>query len=68
MAIHEYDDFIRGPLERWLGEVGNLPHWTAEVPNVLGTYGLVIGPGGDAFMPVVAPHVPLPDGYVLLPA
>jgi PAS domain S-box-containing protein len=45
---------------------GNLPRWPAEVPDVPGTYGLVIGLGGDASMRVVTSHVTLPDGYLLL--
>jgi len=45
---------------------GNLPAWPAEVPDVPGTYGLVIGLGGDASMRVVSSHVTLPGGYYLL--
>ena len=45
---------------------GNLPAWPAEVPDVPGTYGLVIGLGGDATMRVVTSHVTLPGGYFLL--
>ena len=45
---------------------GNLPVWPAEVPDVPGTYGLVIGLGGGATMRVVASHVTLPGGYHLL--
>jgi PAS domain S-box-containing protein len=45
---------------------GNLPAWPAEVPDVPGTYGLVIGLGGDASMRVVTSHVALPGGYSIL--
>ncbi len=45
---------------------GNLPAWPAEVPDVPGTYGLVIGLGGGATMRVVVSHVRLPSGYHLL--
>ena len=45
---------------------GNLPAWPTEVPDVPGTYGLVIGLGGGATMRVVASHVTLPGGYHLL--
>src|SRR4029450_9349517 len=45
---------------------GNLPAWPAEVPDLPGTYGLVIGLGGGSTMRVVASHVRLPGGYHLL--
>ena len=45
---------------------GNLPAWPAEVPDLPGTYGLVIGLGGGTTMRVVASHVRLPGGYHLL--
>jgi PAS domain S-box-containing protein len=45
---------------------GNLPAWPAEVPDLPGTYGLVIGLGGGSTMRVVAAHVRLPGGYHLL--
>lgn len=45
---------------------GNLSAWPAEVPDRPGTYGLVIGTGGDEAMRVVASHVALDDGYRLL--
>ena len=45
---------------------GNLPAWPAEVPDVPGTYGLVIGLGGEASMRVVVSHQTLPGGYRLL--
>jgi len=45
---------------------GNLPHWPAQVPEVPGTYGLVIERGGNAATRVVVSHVNLPGGYVLL--
>jgi PAS domain S-box-containing protein len=45
---------------------GNLPRWPAEVPDVPGTYGLVIEMGDNASKRVVTSHVALPDGYVLL--
>jgi PAS domain S-box-containing protein len=45
---------------------GNLPAWPEEVPDLPGTYGLVISLGGGATMRVVASHVRLPGGYHLL--
>ncbi len=45
---------------------GNLPAWPAEIPDAPGTYGLVIGLGGETTMRVVASHVRLPGGYHLL--
>jgi PAS domain S-box-containing protein len=45
---------------------GNLPAWPVEVPDVPGTYGLVISLGGESTMRVVASHVTLPGGYHLL--
>jgi PAS domain S-box-containing protein len=45
---------------------GNLPAWPAEVPDLPGTYGLVIGLGDGSTMRVVASHVRLPGGYHLL--
>jgi PAS domain S-box-containing protein len=45
---------------------GNLPHWPAGVPDVPGTYGLVIERGSNAPTRVIVSHVGLPDGYVLL--
>jgi PAS domain S-box-containing protein len=45
---------------------GNLPAWPAEVPDAPGTYGLVIGVGGESTMRVVASHVRLSGGYHLL--
>jgi PAS domain S-box-containing protein len=45
---------------------GNLPAWPAEVPDAPGTYGLVIGLGGESSMRVVASHATLPGGYHLL--
>jgi formate hydrogenlyase transcriptional activator len=47
---------------------GNLPAWPVEVPDTAGTYGLVIGSGGESTMRVVASHVRLPGGYHLLMA
>ena len=44
---------------------GNLPLWPAEVPDLPGTYGLVIKQSGSS-MRVVASHVTLPGGYHLL--
>src|SRR5262245_22467579 len=38
---------------------GNLAAWPAEVPDVPGTYGLVISLGGGSTMRVVATHVRL---------
>jgi formate hydrogenlyase transcriptional activator len=48
----------------WLA--GNLPAWPTEVPDVPGTYGLVIGLGDGSTIRVVASHVRLPGGYHLL--
>ena len=45
---------------------GNLPAWPGEVPDLPGTYGLVIGLGDGSTMRVVASHVRLPGGYHLL--
>jgi len=45
---------------------GNLLHWPAGVPDVPGTYGLVIERGGNTSTRVIVSHVGLPDGYVLL--
>src|SRR5262245_55314563 len=45
---------------------GNLPAWPAEVPDLPGTYGLVIGLGDGSTMRVVASHVKLPGGLHLL--
>ena len=45
---------------------GNLREWPVAVPDAPGTYGLVIGLGGDSSMRVVASHVTLPGGYHLL--
>jgi PAS domain S-box-containing protein len=45
---------------------GSLRAWPAEVPDLPGTYGLVIGLGGDASMRVVTTHLTLPGGYQLL--
>jgi PAS domain S-box-containing protein len=44
---------------------GNLPAWPAAVPELPGTYGLVIGLPGSS-MRVVASHGTLPGGYHLL--
>ena len=44
---------------------GNLPAWPSEVPDLPGTYGLVIQ-RADSKMRVVASHVALPGGYHLL--
>lgn len=44
---------------------GNLPAWPAAVPELPGTYGLVIALPGSS-MRVVASHVALPGGYHLL--
>src|SRR5215467_14103938 len=44
---------------------GNLPAWPATVPELPGTYGLVIGLAGSS-MRIVASHVALPGGYHLL--
>jgi len=44
---------------------GNLPAWPATVPELPGTYGLVIDLAGSS-MRVVASHVALPGGYHLL--
>jgi PAS domain S-box-containing protein len=53
-----------GPQKQRLA--GNLPNWPAQVPDVPGTYGLVIERGGNARTRVVVSNVDLPDGYVLL--
>jgi PAS domain S-box-containing protein len=45
---------------------GSLPAWPAEVPDVAGTYGLVIGLGAEQSMRVVVSHQTLPGGYRLL--
>src|SRR6267143_790730 len=45
---------------------GNLLHWPAGVPDVSGTYGLVIERDGNTSTRVIVSHVGLPDGYVLL--
>src|SRR5512132_852396 len=45
---------------------GNLTGWPVEVPDVPGTYGLVIGVGGGSTMRVVASHFKLPGGYHFL--
>jgi signal transduction histidine kinase len=45
---------------------GNLPRWPAGVPDVPGTYGLVLERGGYAPTRVIVSHVSLPGGYVLL--
>src|SRR5262249_43786905 len=45
---------------------GNLAEWPAEVPDLPGTYGLVIALGDGSTMRVVASHVRLPGGYHLL--
>jgi len=45
---------------------GNLPAWPAEVPDVPGTYGLVIGLGAEQSMRVVVSYQTLPGGYRLL--
>ena len=45
---------------------GNLPAWPAEVPDVPGTYGLVIGLEAGQSMRVVVSYQTLPGGYRLL--
>ena len=45
---------------------GNLPAWPVEVPDLPGTYGLVISLGGGSTMRVVASHLRLAGGYHLL--
>ena len=45
---------------------GNLPHWPANVPDMPGTYGLVIETSDSVSTRVIVQNVSLPGGYVLL--
>ena len=56
--------FFADPQKRRLA--GNLPRWPANVPDLPGTYGLVIETNASASTRVIVQNVKLPGGYVLL--
>jgi PAS domain S-box-containing protein len=56
--------FFADPLKRRLA--GNLPRWPANVPDLPGTYGLVIETNASTYTRVIVQNVKLPGGYVLL--